>query len=140
MLWVKTFHILFVISWFAGIFYLPRIFVNLAMTDNKPDVYQHLLLMARKLYRFITPFMLLTLISGGWLVSYSLDYYMQSGWFHAKVGLVVLITVYHVMCGNLLKKFEHNKNTKSHVFYRVFNELPVFALLGVLIFVVIRPF
>jgi putative membrane protein len=139
MLWVKVFHLLFVVSWFAGIFYLPRIFVNLAVTADNA-VYQHLLVMARKLYRFVWPFMVLTLISGGWLVSYAKDYYMQSGWFHVKLSLIVLLVVYHFICGKLLKKFENFHNVRSHKFYRVFNELPVFALLGVLILVIVRPF
>jgi putative membrane protein len=136
MLWVKTFHLLFVISWFAGLFYLPRILVNLAMEDNETS-YARLLLMARKLYRFMTLLAAPALIFGLWLW---LGYGISGGWMHAKLVLVVLLIGYHHACGSLLKKFEQKRNTRSHVWFRWFNEVPVLVLLATLILVVLKPF
>ena len=136
MLWVKTFHLLFVISWFAGLFYLPRILVNLAMEDNETS-YARLLLMARKLYRFMTILAVPALVFGLWLW---LGYGISGGWLHAKLVLVVLLIGYHHACGSLLKKFEHKRNTRSHVWFRWFNEVPVLVLFATLILVVLKPF
>ena len=136
MLWVKTFHLLFVISWFAGLFYLPRILVNLAMEDNETS-YARLLLMARKLYRFMTIRAVPALAFGLWLW---LGYGISGGWMHAKLVLVVLLIGYHHACGSLLKKFEHKRNTRSHVWFRWFNEVPVLVLFATLILVVLKPF
>ena len=136
MLWVKTFHLLFVISWFAGLFYLPRILVNLAMEDNETS-YARLLLMARKLYRFMTILAVPALVFGLWLW---LGYGISGGWLHAKLVLVVLLIGYHHACGSLLKKFEHKRNTRSHVWFRWFNEVPVLVLSATLILVVLKPF
>ena len=136
MLWVKTFHLLFVISWFAGLFYLPRILVNLAMEDNETS-YARLLLMARKLYRFMTILAVPALVFGLWLW---LGYGISGGWMHAKLVLVILLIGYHHACGSLLKKFEQRRNTRSHVWFRWFNEIPVLALLATLILVVLKPF
>ena len=110
MLVIKSLHILFVTSWFAGLFYLPRIFVNLAMDDN-PAVRERLLVMARKLYRFMTILMIPALVFGLWLW---LGYGISGGWMHAKLALVVLLIGYHHMCKALLKRFEAGTNTKSH--------------------------
>ncbi len=139
MLWVKAFHIFFVVSWFAGIFYLPRIFVNQAMTKDDA-VYQHLNEMARRLYRFITPFMILTIVFGAWLVWFNPQYYLKSGWFHAKMTLIVLLIGYHHMCGMYHKQLTAKTCTKSHKFFRVFNEVPVLILIGAVILAVVRPF
>jgi len=136
MLWVKTFHLLFVISWFAGLFYMPRILVNLAMEDNDTS-YARLLLMARKLYRFMTILAVPALLFGLWLW---LGYGISGGWLHAKLVLVVLLIGYHHACGSLLKKFEQKRNTRSHVWFRWFNEIPVLVLFATLILVVLKPF
>jgi putative membrane protein len=136
MLWVKTFHLLFVISWFAGLFYMPRILVNLAMEDNETS-YARLLLMARKLYRFMTLLAVPALVFGLWLW---LGYGISGGWLHAKLVLVVLLVGYHHACGSLLKKFEQKRNTRSHVWFRWFNEVPVLVLFATLILVVLKPF
>ena len=136
MLWVKTFHLLFVISWFAGLFYMPRILVNLAMENNETS-YARLLLMARKLYRFMTILAVPALVFGLWLW---LGYGISGGWLHAKLVLVVLLIGYHHACGSLLKKFEQKRNTRSHVWFRWFNEVPVLVLLATLILVVLKPF
>lgn len=140
MLWVKAFHILFVISWFAGLFYLPRLFVNLAMENDAPTV-ERLLLMARKLYRFMNILMIPALIFGVWLwLGFGIGKGPGNGWLHAKLACVLLLMGYHHACGLLLKKFEQARNQRSHVWFRWFNEMPVILLLIVLILVVVKPF
>ncbi|MFZ6718778.1 CopD family protein [Undibacterium sp. Ji49W] len=140
MLWVKAFHILFVTSWFAGLFYLPRILVNLAM-ENHAATTERLLLMARKLYRFMTILAVLALVLGLWLwLGYGIGKGPGNGWLHAKLTLVILLIGYHHACGSLLKKFEKGINKRSHVWFRWFNEVPVILLLAILILVVVKPF
>ena len=155
MLWLKAFHIFFVVSWFAGLFYLPRIFVNLAMVEGEigdrprfsdaqnrglspisPE-YDRLLLMAGKLYRFVTPIGILTLISGFWLW---VLFGFTDLWIYVKTALVGGLAIYHLYCGALLKQFAAGRNTRSHVWFRFFNEVPVFFLLAVCILVVVKPF
>jgi len=136
MLWVKALHIIFVTSWFAGLFYLPRIYVNLAM-EQDPQAHARLILMANKLYRFMQPLMLLALVFGIWLW---LGYGFTGGWLHAKLTLVVLLIGYHHYCGRLLKQFKAQQNQHSHVWFRWFNEIPVLILFAVVILVVIKPF
>ena len=138
MLWIKALHIVFVASWFAGLFYLPRIFVNLAMETN-PVVNERLLLMARKLYRFMTLLMVPALVLGLWLwLLYGIG--EQSIWLYLKLVLVVLLIGYHHICKRLLKKFENGENTHTHVWYRWFNEIPVLGMIAVVILVVVKPF
>jgi putative membrane protein len=139
MQWVKAFHLFFMVAWFAGIFYLPRIFVNLAQTEND-GAFNQLNIMARKLYRFITPFMILTIIFGLWLTSYNWEYYLKSGWFHAKMTIILLLIIYHFICGVYQKQFADGRCNKSHTYFRVFNEIPVLFLLGAVILAVIKPF
>jgi len=137
MLWLKSFHIVMVVSWFAGLFYLPRIFVNLAMEKNDA-AYDRLLLMAGKLYRFVSPIMWLTLITGFWLwFAYWLP---TDAWLWVKVVLVFGLVGYHHVCKSLLRKFEARQNDKSHVWFRWFNEIPVIVLLVVVLLVVVKPF
>ncbi|MFZ6863442.1 CopD family protein [Undibacterium sp. Ji67W] len=140
MLWIKAFHILFVISWFAGLFYLPRIFVNLAMEKDTATT-ERLLLMARKLYRFMTVLAIPALALGLylWLVV-GIGKGPGNGWMHAKLTCVLLLIGYHHACGSLLKKFEKGINQRSHFWFRWFNEVPVILLLIVLIMVVVKPF
>jgi putative membrane protein len=138
MLWIKALHIVFVSSWFAGLFYLPRIFVNLAMETN-PVVNERLLLMARKLYRFMTILMIPALALGLWLwLMYGIG--QQSIWLYLKLVLVILLIGYHHICKRLLKKFENGENTHSHIWYRWFNEAPVLGMIAVVILVVVKPF
>ena len=138
MLWIKALHIVFVASWFAGLFYLPRIFVNLAMETN-PVVNERLLLMARKLYRFMTLLMIPALVLGLWLwLQYGIG--EQSIWMYLKLVLVILLVGYHHICKSLLKKFEYGVNTRSHIWYRWFNEIPVLGMIAVVILVVVKPF
>lgn len=136
MLWIKTLHIVFVTAWFAGLFYLPRILVNLAMeTDAAANA--RLLTMARKLYRFMTLLAIPALGFGVWLW---LGYGISGGWLHAKLALVALLAGYHHACGRLLQKFEQGRNTRTHVWFRWFNEVPVIILLLIVILVVVKPF
>ena len=138
MLWIKALHIVFIASWFAGLFYLPRIFVNLAM-ETETVATARLLLMARKLYRFMSILAVPALALGLWLwLGYGVG--QGSGWMHAKLALVVQFIGYHHACGSLLKKFELGKNVRSHVWYRWFNEAPVLAMFAVVILVVVKPF
>lgn len=139
-LWVKTFHIVFVTSWFAGLFYLPRIYVNLAMvpTDSLAER-DRLLLMAAKLYRFMGPLMWLALGLGLWLWL-GLGIGMASGWMHIKLGLIVLLLAYHFWCGRILKDFQGGRSQRSHIWFRWFNEGPVLILVAVVALVVVKPF
>jgi putative membrane protein len=140
MLWIKSLHIVFVISWFAGLFYLPRILVNLAQETDAAAT-QRLLLMARKLYRFMTLLALPALAFGLWLfLIYGIGKGPGNGWLHAKLALVIVLIGYHHACGSLLKKFENGRNTRSHTWYRWFNEVPVLILLAIVILVVVKPF
>lgn len=143
MLWVKSFHIVFVASWFAGLFYLPRIFINLAMTDaGSLSERARLLLMARKLMRFMTllavPAVVLGLVL--WLYYGIGKYGPGNGWMHAKLLVVVLLLGYHHACGRILKRFERNDNQRSHVWYRWFNEAPVVMMVIAVVLVVVKPF
>lgn len=140
MIWVKAFHIIFMVAWFAGLFYLPRLFVNHAMAQEE-DVKARLTLMERKLYRFITPWMLLTLIFGFWLLfEYAWAAYSQMIWLHLKLALVAALVVYHFYCGKLMRDFADGKNRHSHIWYRWFNELPVLVLFAAVILAVVKPF
>jgi len=140
ILWLKVFHVFFMIAWFSGIFYLPRLFVNHAETESK-EVSEHLKGMEKRLLNFVTPFALLTLLLGITLVyQYGMDWFVASKWLHVKLSLVILVVVYHAYCFKLVNDFHHDKNTKSGRFYRLFNELPVFALLGIIILVYVKPF
>ncbi len=140
MLWIKAFHIVFVTSWFAGLFYLPRIFVNLAMVpaDSHAER-ERLLLMARKLYRFTSLLMVVALGFGLWLW---LGYWgLDAGkWMHAKLALVVLLIGYHHMCRGQLRQFEQFTNHRSDRWFRVFNEVPVLLLVAIVVLVVVKPF
>jgi len=142
MLWVKSFHIVFVASWFAGLFYLPRIFVNLAMVSPGSEAERaRLLLMARKLMRFTTLLMVPAVALGLWLwIGYGIGWGPGNGWMHAKLAIVVLVLGYHHACGRLLRKFEAGVVQRSHVWFRWFNEIPVILLLVAVILVVVKPF
>ncbi|PFH09088.1 putative membrane protein [Collimonas sp. PA-H2] len=140
MLWIKSLHIVFIASWFAGLFYLPRILVNLAQETN-PAATQRLLLMARKLYRFTTILAFPAVLFGAWMwLGYGIGKGPGNSWMHAKLFLVILVIGYHHACGSLLKKFEKGANARSHVWLRWFNEVPVILLLAIVILVVVKPF
>ncbi|MGM8060339.1 CopD family protein [Vogesella indigofera] len=135
-LYIKAFHLFFVVSWFAGLFYLPRLYVNLALAEPGKE-YDRLLLMAYKLFRFMTPLAVLALVFGLLLW---LGYGVGGGWLHAKLALVAVLVGYHGYCYKLLQDFVQQRNRRSHVWFRFFNELPVLLLLAVLILVVVKPF
>ena len=139
VLWIKALHIVLVVSWFAGLFYLPRIFVNLAMVPQPGAERDRLLLMARKLYRFITPIGLLALLFGLWLWL-GAGIGRGEGWMQAKLLVVAALIAYHVVCGRILTAFEHQAMPRSHVWFRWFNEIPVLLLLAAVILVVVKPF
>jgi putative membrane protein len=142
MLWIKSLHIVFVASWFAGLFYLPRIFVNLAMVPVQSLAErERLLLMARKLMRFTTILALPALATGlGLWLGYGVGQGPGNGWLHAKLLVIVLVLGYHHACGVMLKKWLHGENRHSHVWYRWFNEIPVLLLLAAVVLVVVKPF
>ncbi|MDX1757612.1 MAG: protoporphyrinogen oxidase HemJ [Marinobacter sp.] len=140
MLWIKAFHLIAMVCWFAGIFYLPRLFVYHAACEDEPGR-ERFKIMERKLYRGITtPSMIATLVFGGWLVSFNPQGYLSQGWLHAKLALIALLVVYHFYCGHLVRVFRDDRNSRSHVFYRWFNELPVLILLAVVILATVKPF
>lgn len=138
MLVVKALHISMVVAWFAGLFYLPRIFVNLAMVPaDSPAERDRLLLMANKLYRFMTPLGVLAVLLG---LGLWFGFGFAGGWLHAKVTLVAVLVVYHWHCGRLLKAFEAGTCRRSHVWFRFYNELPVLLLFAIVFLVVLKPF
>ena len=141
MLWVKAFHIIAVVTWFAAIFYLPRLFVYHAAAEDAVSR-ERFKIMERKLYRGImTPSMIVVVALGIWLISFNPHYYLvATHWLHAKLTLVALLIGYHFYCGYLLNVFRDDNNQRSHVFYRWFNEIPVFLLIAIVILVVVRPF
>jgi putative membrane protein len=125
------------VTWFAGLFYLPRLFVYHAMSDDAPSI-ERFKIMERKLYYGImTPGAILTILFGLWLW---LGYGISGGWLHAKLALVIVLIVYHVNCGKLLADFKYDRNRHGHVYYRWFNEIPVIILIAVVILVVVKPF
>ena len=135
-LYTKALHVISVISWFAGLFYLPRLFVNLAMAEH-PREYERLMLMARKLYRFMHLLALMTLLSG---VGLWLGYGMSGAWLHAKLTLVLALVGYHLYCGRIVRDFAVRRNQRSHVWYRVFNEVPTLLMFAIVILAVVKPF
>lgn len=140
MAWVKSFHVIFMVTWFAGLFYLPRLFVYHALSDDAISI-ARFKIMERKLYWGIaTPSAVLTLLFGFWLLSHNLPYYLSAGWMHVKLGLVTLTLLYHAWCGKLLLDYARDRNTHSHTWYRLFNEVPVLFLVGIIIMVIVRPF
>jgi len=137
-LWIKALHIIFVICWFAGIFYLPRLFVHHAMSTDAATQ-QRLSIMEGKLYRFTTPFAFISLLLGLWMIFLNPDYYKTAAWLHIKLSLVAFLFAYHFYCGHLVRVFAQGNNTRSHTFYRVFNEIPVIALFIIVILAVVKP-
>ena len=137
MLWIKALHISFMVTWFGGLFYLPRLFVYHAMADDQASI-ERFKIMERKLYfGIMTPGALLTIVFGLWLW---LGFGISGGWMHAKLFLVLILVAYHVYCGKLVSDFKHDRNRHGHVFYRWFNEFPVLILFAVIILVVVKPF
>ncbi|MDO3386717.1 protoporphyrinogen oxidase HemJ [Gilvimarinus sp. SDUM040013] len=140
MLWIKALHIIAVICWFAALFYLPRLFVYHAMSSDEVSN-ERFKIMERKLYRGIaTPSMIATLVFGAGLMHLQWDYLVTANWIWAKLAIVLALIGYHHMCGAHIKRFAKNANTHSDRYYRIFNELPVFALFAIVILAVVKPF
>ncbi|MCQ8102641.1 protoporphyrinogen oxidase HemJ [Methylomonas sp. SURF-2] len=141
MLWLKALHLIFMVTWFAGLFYLPRLYVYHAMSDDEISN-QRFKVMERKLYfGIMTPGMLLTLAFGVWMLAdYAWSLYSAAGWLHLKLGLLVLMVVYHLFCGKWLLDFKHDRNRRSHVYYRWMNEIPVIFLIAIIWLAVLKPF
>jgi putative membrane protein len=137
MLWVKALHLVFMVTWFAGLFYLPRLFVYHAQADDRASI-ERFKVMERKLfYGIMTPGAVLTILSGIWLW---LGWGFSGAWLHAKIALVALLVGYHVWCGKLVGDFRQERNSHSHVWFRWFNEFPVLVLFAIVILVVVKPF
>ncbi len=138
-LWLKAFHVIFMVAWFAGIFYLPRLFVNHAETKSK-EISEQLKGMEKRLLYFITPFAILTVGLGTVLIYYyGLTWFRQATWLHIKLTLVILLLAYHGYCFHLVKIFQQDRNTRSGKFYRIFNEIPVIALFVIIILAYVKP-
>lgn len=137
MLWIKALHIIFVVTWFAGLFYLPRLFVYHAMADDAPGIARFKIMERKLYYGIMTPSAVLAVVFGTWLW---FGYGITGGWLHAKLALVALLIAYHLWCGRLLRDFRDNRNAKTHVWFRWFNEFPVLILFAVVMLVVVKPF
>ncbi|KAF0843255.1 putative membrane protein [Methylovorus glucosotrophus] len=137
MLWIKAWHIIFMVTWFAGLFYLPRLFVYHAMSSDETSNARFKIMERKLFYGIMTPGAVLTIAFGLWLW---LGYGFSGGWLHAKVSLVVLLVLYHLYCGKLVRDFAHDRNQHGHVFYRWLNEAPVLSLIAIIILVEVKPF
>ena len=142
MLWVKAFHVIFMVTWFAGLFYLPRLFVyhtEVRDTDTEGD--ERFKVMERKLYAIMTIGAVMTIFFGVWLlVGYAWQAYKASLWLHLKLALVGVLIVYHLYCGKLVRDFRDGNNRHGHVWYRWFNEIPALLLIAIVILVIVKPF
>jgi len=137
MLWIKALHVVFMVTWFAGLFYLPRLFVYHAQAQDRVSI-DRFKIMERKLYfGIMTPGAVLTIVFGLWLW---LGFGITGGWLYAKLALVAMLVGYHLWCGKLVSDFKHERNRHDHVWYRWFNELPLLSLVGVVILAIIKPF
>ena len=141
MLWLKALHLIFMVTWFAGLFYLPRLFVYHAMSTDAISI-ERFKVMERKLYfGIMTPGMILTFIFGIWMLTYyGLEVFNISRWLHMKLALLGMLLVYHVVCGKWLMDFKYDHNQHSHVYYRWMNEVPVLFLIAIVILAVVKPF
>ncbi len=138
MLWVKAFHIIFMVTWFAGLFYLPRLFVYHAIADDSISIGRFKVMERKLFFGIMTPGAVLTIFFGIWLITY-LPGYLNTIWMLMKLGLVFLLIFYHIWCGVLVKRFKQDQNQHSHIWYRWFNEAPVLALIAIVILVVVKP-
>lgn len=138
MLWLKAFHIIFVVCWFAGLFYLPRIFVYYAASEHL-QTKQQLAIMARRLYRFVTPFMFIAIALGLAMIAMNPNYYLHSLWMLLKLSGVAFLVVYHFQCGRYVRAINAGGDDHGHVFYRFFNEVPVLFLFAIVLLAVLKP-
>lgn len=140
MLWIKALHIIFMVTWFAGLFYLPRLFVYHAMSTDEISQARFLIMERKLFFGIMTPGAIFTIFFGVWLILLNPLAYMSMIWLHAKLGLVTLLVLYHLYLGKCYLAFKKRANTHSHVFYRVLNEVPVLFLIAIVILVVVKPF
>ncbi len=141
MLWIKSLHVIFMVTWFSGLFYLPRLFVYHAMATDQPSVARFKIMERKLYYGIMAPGAILTLLTGFWLLqSHAWALYKHAGWLHVKLTLVAILVAYHLYCGYLMGQFKHNRNRHSHVFYRWLNEFPVLILIGAVAMAIVRPF
>ena len=139
MLWLKALHLIFMVAWFAGLFYLPRLFVNHAMTEDQ-NTSEHFKMMERKLYKFTTPWMVLTLVFGFWMLyEYAWAAWGNSLWLQLKLLLIALLVVYHFWCGKLVRVFASDQNQHGHKWYRIFNEIPAVIMFIMIPLAVLKP-
>ena len=140
-MWLKAFHLITMVTWFAGLFYLPRLFVYHAMSDDKIS-HERFIVMERKLYYGImTPGMVLTLALGAWMLTdYAWAIYASSGWLHTKLLLLALLVGYHIQCGRWLADFKNDRNSHTHIYFRWINEIPVIFLIAIIILATVKPF
>jgi putative membrane protein len=139
MLWIKAFHVIFMVTWFSGLFYLPRLFVYHAMSTDDISIARFKIMERKLFFGIMTPGAILTILFGIWVLSYGVHTYMHMLWFHIKLALVGLLVLYHLYLGKLLFAFKHDKNQHGHVFYRWLNEVPVLFLVAIIILVIVKP-
>ena len=140
MLMIKAFHIIAVVAWFAGLFYLPRLFVYHAETRDEISLDRFKIMERRLYFGIMWPAALMSTLLGLWLIGYNAHYYLSAGWMHGKLALVALLWAYHLMCGHYLKLFRDGSSVKEALFFRVFNEIPTILLVGIVLLVVVKPF
>lgn len=141
MLWVKSFHIIFMVTWFAGLFYLPRLFVYHSQCEDKAGDDRFKVMERKLFFGIMTPAAVLTIALGIWmLVDYAWAAYARQGWLHVKLFLVALLVAYHIYCGKFVMDFKYGRNHHGHVFYRWLNEVPVLFLIAIVILAEVKPF
>lgn len=140
LVWIRAFHLIFMVTWFSGLFYLPRLFVYHALCEDAVGNERFKTMEQKLYYGITTPSGILTTLLGFWLLQANFVGYMHSGWMHAKLGLVLLLWTYHLYCGKFLRAFKADKNSHSHLFYRFFNEIPVIILIAIVVLVIVKPF
>ena len=139
MLLIKALHIIAMVAWFAGLFYLPRLFVYHADAQDKISLERFMIMERRLFYAIMWPAAFLTTLFGIWLISYNTLYYLTAGWMHCKLVLVLLLWSYHVYCGHVIKQFAHGNNKRKARFFRIMNEIPTLLLIGIVLLVVMKP-
>jgi putative membrane protein len=139
MLWIKALHIIFMVTWFSGLFYLPRLFVYHAMSADEISISRFKIMERKLFFGIMTPGAILTIVFGIWVMSYSMNSYLHMAWLQLKLILVILLVLYHGYLGKLLFDFKHDKNKHNPIFYRWVNEIPVFFLAAIIILVIVKP-
>jgi len=140
-MWLKALHLIFMVTWFAGLFYLPRLFVYHAMSDDEISNTRFKIMERKLFYGIMTPGAILTLIFGFWMLyDYAWAAFASSGWLHAKLALIALLMIYHIICGKYVRDFRDDRNKRGHVYYRWFNEAPVLILVVIIILASVKPF